>query len=397
MLPNLVWNRSALVCAATITLLSCAGRTGTKTVGRVAELGNEGVRPSSGTIIDTHTHFFDPARSPPPGRGTPVPWPVPGKALYRTVLPSEYAKLGQPLGITGTVVVEASPWLEDNDWILELARKEKVIVGLVGNLREVWSDPVKYRAAVERYARNPLFRGIRVGQSQVKSAGVPGPDRDNFKVLAASDLVADVRAEWAHVDALAAAVPDLRIVVEHMGFGFKVRTPADPEWAAGVALVARRPNVFMKVSAMVELADAPDGQPPLGLDAYQASLDVLWQAFGEDRLVYGTNWPVSDRASSLAAVHAIASAYFAGKSASARAKFFAGNARAIYKWVRRDWPFNPLIQPVRPTRHGLLLRDKRASGGPASWVFGFGLGRVQESPDAHVKAALHELDQLVEL
>src|SRR5438552_3423504 len=68
-------------------------------------------------IIDTHTHFYDPAR--PQG----VPWPTKSDTLlYRTVLPHHFQALTQRLGVTGTVVVEASPWLEDNQWILDLAK-----------------------------------------------------------------------------------------------------------------------------------------------------------------------------------------------------------------------------------------------------------------------------------
>src|SRR3954463_3661175 len=70
-------------------------------------------------IIDTHTHFYDPTR--PQG----VPWPGKGdKKLYRPVLPSEYKQLAKPFGVVGTIVVEASPWVEDNQWLLDLAAKE---------------------------------------------------------------------------------------------------------------------------------------------------------------------------------------------------------------------------------------------------------------------------------
>ena len=67
-------------------------------------------------IIDTHTHFYDPTR--PEG----VPWPpADNELLYRTVLPEHHRALAAPEGVTGTVVVEASAWLADNQWILDLA------------------------------------------------------------------------------------------------------------------------------------------------------------------------------------------------------------------------------------------------------------------------------------
>src|SRR4051794_2472532 len=77
----------------------------------------------AGGVIDTHTHFSDPTR--PQG----VPWPgKDDKLLYRRVLPEDYRAVTRGHGITGTIVVEASPWVEDNQWLLELAAREPLIV-----------------------------------------------------------------------------------------------------------------------------------------------------------------------------------------------------------------------------------------------------------------------------
>src|SRR5205085_9380769 len=105
-------------------------------------------------VIDTHTHFYDPAR--PQG----VPWPAKDDPfLYRTVLPPEYEGLARPLGVTGTVVVEASPWVEDNQWVLDLAARDPFLVGVVGNLGPGEDD---FAAHLTRFAKNRLFRGIRL-------------------------------------------------------------------------------------------------------------------------------------------------------------------------------------------------------------------------------------------
>ena len=80
-------------------------------------------------IIDTHIHLFDPTR--PQG----VPWPDKKNAvLYQPALPGRYRKIAKPLGIVGAIEVEASPWLEDNQWVLDVAAKDTIIVGTVGNL-----------------------------------------------------------------------------------------------------------------------------------------------------------------------------------------------------------------------------------------------------------------------
>ena len=69
-------------------------------------------------IIDCHTHFYDPSR--PQG----VPWPAKSSNLYRTVLPAEFKALPKFRPVHGTVIVEASQWIEDNDWLIDLAKCE---------------------------------------------------------------------------------------------------------------------------------------------------------------------------------------------------------------------------------------------------------------------------------
>ena len=74
------------------------------------------------------------------------------------MLPTDWKKVASPQGVNETVVVEASEWVEDNQWILDIAANEKSIVGFIGNL-----DPTDagFAANLQRFAANPLFRGIR--------------------------------------------------------------------------------------------------------------------------------------------------------------------------------------------------------------------------------------------
>ena len=99
-------------------------------------------------IIDTHTHFYDPSR--PQG----IPWPPEdNELLYRTVLPEHHRNLSSSEGVTGTVVVEASAWLDDNQWILDLAADDPWIVGLVGHV-----DPnrAEFGGEIERLSAKPI-------------------------------------------------------------------------------------------------------------------------------------------------------------------------------------------------------------------------------------------------
>jgi L-fuconolactonase len=283
---------------------------------------------AAGDIIDCHTHFYDPSR--PQG----VPWP--GKSdttLYRPVYPRDYKAAAASQGVTGTVVVEASAWLEDNQWILDIARDEPLITGFVGRLTP--GDP-SFVAGITRFARNPLFRGIRVSGSDVAGLTEQGRLRD-LDTLAGHDLSLDVNGNVSSLPAVAAvakAVPRLRIVVDHVA-NVAIDGKAPPaDWLRGMDAVSRQRSVFCKVSGLVE-GSGRRGNAPSDVDFYRPVLDAVWERFGEERLIYGSNWPVSEVFAPFGTVHQIVSAYFKTRGETATRRYFAGNARAAYKWVKR--------------------------------------------------------------
>jgi len=280
-------------------------------------------------IIDTHTHFFDPTR--PQG----VPWPPRNDSLlYKPVLPEHFQKLTQGLGVTGTVVVEASPWLEDNQWLLDLAAENPIIVGIVGNLEPGTAD---FKKHLDRFAASRLFRGIRLNTRKL-AEGLARPEFvADLRRLAEADLQLDVvggQVMLSEVSRLAGKAPDLRIVMDHLPFAVTEQEKAlRPQVSLGQ--VAQSRNVFVKVSAV--LRRVGDGVPS-DLAYYRDSLDELWEAFGPDRLIYGSNWPVSDRIAPYAAVHQVVRAYFQTKGPDALEKYFWKNSLAAYRWVQRNSP-----------------------------------------------------------
>jgi L-fucono-1,5-lactonase len=280
-------------------------------------------------VIDCHTHFYD------PGRPQGVPWPDKSdRLLYRAVYPRHYAPLAAACGITGTVVIEASPWPADNEWILDLAREEPLIRGFVGH---VAPGSPSFADDVARLARNPVFRGIRVSGGDVPSLTDPVRLR-HLAILADRDLSLDVNGGVDSLPAVAAiahAVPALRIVIDHVAnVGIDGRTPPT-EWLTGMEAAAREPRVFCKVSGLVEGSGRRGGQAPSDVGFYRPVLDAVWNRFGEERLIYGTNWPVSEAFAPLATVHRIIEEYFKARSDTALRRCFEGNARAAYKWVER--------------------------------------------------------------
>ncbi len=291
----------------------------------VPSLGGE-QRPE---IVDCHTHFYDPTR--PEG----VPWPGrDDKILYRRVLPDEFRKLTQPHGITGTVVVEASPRLDDNAWLLELARQHPIVLGVVGNL-----DPRidSFDRNLRRFAENRKFRGIRLNQDLLRTQLDQSTFRRAMGLMADLDLELDVNGGPdmpREVARLAQLLPRLRIVINHAA-NVRIDGKAPPRaWMENLRAAAEHRNVFCKVSALVEGTGRNQGNAPRDVAYYQPVLDILWNTFGEDRLIYGSNWPVSDRFASYATLFTIVRDYFRGKGERAVNKFFAANAHVAYKWPR---------------------------------------------------------------
>jgi L-fuconolactonase len=283
------------------------------------------------TVIDTHTHFYDPSR--PQG----VPWPPrDDKLLYRTVLPKDYLALPVPKPVSGMVVVEASPWLEDNQWVLDLAAHEPFIVGFVGNLSVATKG---FAGHLKRFAANKLFRGIRLRDRKLEGTLDDPAFVSDLKLLADHDLSLDLVGGMEilpFADRLSKQVPDLRIIIDHLaGVVVDGKTPP-ADWVAQMRALARRPKIYCKLSGLVEGTGRIDGSAPRDVEFYRPVLDAMRTIFGPDRLIYASNWPVSERFAPLATVQGIVADYFRSHGRRTEEQVFSQSAKAAYKWIARN-------------------------------------------------------------
>lgn len=295
-------------------------------------------------IIDTHIHLFDPRR--PQG----VPWPEKNDAvLYKPALPERYRKIAEPLGIVGAIELEASPWLEDNQWVLDVAAKDTIIVGTVGDL-----EPGKpeFRRHLERFHRNPLFLGIRYGNlwGRDLSAELSKPAFvSDLKALAEAGLELDTANQdpvlIAATVRVTDLVPDLRVVIDHLPQLTPQGEPgARRAYEANLRELGKRPQVYVKISEVLRRVDE---RVPEDLKFYKPRLDELFGIFGEDRVIYGSDWPNSDTWGPYPLVLKIVREYFTAKGPAVAEKFFWKNSVAAYRWVKRD-----ARQPGSPQRRG---------------------------------------------
>ena len=274
-------------------------------------------------IIDTHVHIYNPFR--PEG----APWPDPkNELLYRPTLPLHLKAQAVPEGVVGAVVVEASAWISDNQWILDLAAAEPFILGLVGRLEP---DDAGFEADLDRLASQSLFRGVRFWGDYFTDLSAHG-FVDKMRQLAARDLVLDVNFPCAAADgffALLEQVPELRVVVEHVG-QVPVNGQEPPQqWLDRMRRAAEHPQTSMKVSALMEHSDIQPAPPDV--DYYRQALNAMWDLFGPERMFFGSNWPVCERAGTYARCTGIVREYCQERGARVSDAFFFGNAQRIYR------------------------------------------------------------------
>jgi L-fuconolactonase len=256
-------------------------------------------------ILDAHIHLFDPTRS----QG--VPWPG------RTALPATSRRLrevAEPLGVIGAIHVEASPWLDDNDWVLKTIENDAYVVGMVGNL-----DPmdVLFAKRLERYAKHKKFLGIRYGnlwgKDLAKDVGQPR-FLDAMLEVARAGLTLDsanpTNELLAGLLRLSDAVPDLRIVIDHLP---SLAAP-DP---STLRALAKRP-VYVKVSMFPKGTEAQAGE----------RMALALEIFGPERVLFGSDWPNSaGNWRTYAQALQLVRPYFAAKAPG----YFAANARLAYR------------------------------------------------------------------
>lgn len=284
-------------------------------------------------IVDSHIHLFD--RNKPGGTFYPRPDdPAPGVSA----LPARYRQVIKESGIVGAIVVEASPWVEENQWILDQAR-DSIVLGYVGFIDPGLPDFGKH---LDRFHKNRLLVGLRYSNRNQRQGGAIDQAIDdagfaaNLRRLADAGLSLDLgvaphpRALLRVVD----KVPTLRLVVPHLP---AARFPEEPaalgEYMRDLRELAHRPHVFMKLTEVVHKVN---GVTVTELSAYKDRLDQLWEIFGEDRVMFGSDWPNSEHVGSFDQVFSVARAYIATRGASIAEKVYWRNSALAYRWSPRD-------------------------------------------------------------
>jgi predicted TIM-barrel fold metal-dependent hydrolase len=211
------------------------------------------------------------------------------------------------------------------------------MVGTVGNLDP---DRPEFAEYLARYHKNPLFRGIRYGNLWGRDITTQAENSvfiDGLKLVAQADLVLDTANPRVNLlqtmVRITDKVPDLRVVIDHLP-GLEPTVAERSAYDAALAELQQRPSVFVKLSAVIHRVN---GQLSTDLStAYRDRLDHLVDVFGEDRVVFGSDWPNSDGVAPIDRVVGVVKEYFSTKPRAVAEKYFWKNSVKAYKWIKRD-------------------------------------------------------------
>jgi L-fuconolactonase len=274
--------------------------------------------------LDSHQHFwrYDPVDYPWIGAGTP---------LAQDRLPADLAPLLAEAGLEGCIAVQARQTLAESRWLLALADDSPLIKGVVG-----WVD---LRASgvgtqLQALSAHPRFRGVRhVVQDEADDRFVLGADfQRGLAQLADFDLAYDLLIYPRQLPAaieLVRRFPNQRFVLDHIAKP-AIRAGILSPWQEQIRELAAAPNVLCKISGLVTEADHARWQP----GDFEPFLETIFTAFGPDRLMYGSDWPVCLLAATYARQHALITGYVRRHAPAAEAAIFGGNAGRFYGVTR---------------------------------------------------------------
>jgi L-fuconolactonase len=279
-------------------------------------------------IIDCHVHLWDLSR--PEG----VTWINKDlKALYRNILPAEHEPIAAANLVQGVVIVQAGHSLPDNQWNLDItAHNKHLYLGVIGNLSLNIGTP-EFKPFFEKLCEDKRYVGYRLSNLHPGQEKLSDKFYQDLQLTVDKGRVVEFLVGGAYslddVAEVAKRMPNLRMIMDHFGGVQLNGPPLDPEWVKKLRAVAQYKNVFCKVSALYGRVKV---QPaPLDIGYYTPVIDLVFDCFGEDRLIYGSDWPVTETTGDYASVVKLTKAYFDRKGRVVSEKLFHKNAAAFYQ------------------------------------------------------------------
>jgi L-fuconolactonase len=272
--------------------------------------------------IDSHHHFwnYDPVT---------YDWIDDSmRAIQRDFLPEDLLAEIASVGVDGVVSVQARQSLEETQWLLDFADKNEFIKGVVGWVNLLSPD---ISADLERFAENPKFKAVRhvIQGEPDENFILQGDFNRGIRELVSFSLVYDILILERHLPQTIQFVdahPNQIFVLDHIAKP-PIREGHFEPWNQKIRELAKRPNVYCKVSGMATEADFTNWSEA----QLQPYFDTVLEAFGAQRLMYGSDWPVCLVACSYTRWHDVVSSWVRDLSLHEQARIFGGTAEEIYE------------------------------------------------------------------
>lgn len=248
-------------------------------------------------------------------------------AIRRDFLPADLERVTKAAGIHGVVSVQARQTLLETECLLHLATDHEFIKGVVG-----WVDLVSPNAVLqlEMYSRNPKLKSVRHVVQGEPDDFILRPDFNRgINELRRFGLAYDILIFERHLPQTIRFVdahPDQVFVLDHIAKP-RIKSGELEPWARNLRELAKRPNVYCKASGMVTEADYRTWTTP----QLRKYFDVVLQAFGPKRLMFGSDWPVCLVACDYGRWHALICQFVSDLSADEQARILGGTAMEAYK------------------------------------------------------------------
>ncbi|MGD0443406.1 MAG: amidohydrolase family protein [Edaphobacter sp.] len=247
-------------------------------------------------------------------------------ALRRDFLPSDLVVELANAGIDGAVTIQTRQTLEETRWLLELAQSCKQIRGVVGWAPIAASD---FQDSLHKFAAQPKFVGLRHIVQAEPQGYLDGADFNRgIRDLLTTGLVYDLLILQSQLDEAIRFVdrhPQQRFVLDHIAKPKIAAREIEP-WSTHIRDLSKRSHVYCKLSGMV----TEDSWSNCSLESLRPYLDIAVEAFGPDRLMAGSDWPVCLVATSYPQWWTMLQNYFAIFSESERASIFGATAIKVY-------------------------------------------------------------------
>ncbi|MFC2138842.1 amidohydrolase family protein [Bacteroidota bacterium] len=273
-------------------------------------------------LIDAHQHFW---------KYNPLEYSwINDKmnVLKRDFLPDDLINELKQLNFNGSIAVQARQSLEETRWLLVLAGKYDFIKGVVG-----WVDlcSPEVEDQLIDFSRNKKLVGVRhVIHDEPDDKFMERSDFQlGISLLSKYDLTYDLLIFPKHLTLateLVTLFPNQKFVLDHIAKPL-IKDQVFSPWDKDIIKLANLPNVYCKLSGLVTEADWKNWKQ----DDFNYYLDTVFNCFGEDRLMIGSDWPVCTIAGEYKEVMALVLNYIKQFSSEVQNKFFSKNCKRIYQ------------------------------------------------------------------